>query len=215
MPSTCTICGSRAPARIPDDREREGDQEQPVEREVADAEIDRAPQLRRRSEGQAGEPEGDAHALDHAVGQAEGEEQRIVDAAPVERAHQHPLDGEPEEPHRQRGGDQAEPEAAGIAVEKDPDIGADHEEGAVGEVDDVHQPEDQRQADADEDVDRPERDAGHELQREQVEGEAADAEVGHGSALPAAGRRIPLMPCGRVRRSRAGSARRGPRCPGS
>ena len=100
------------------------------------------------------------HQFDHHVAEPEGQQQRIVDAAAVQRPDQHPLDDEPEQADDQRHRDQANPEIATEHQDVDPDIGADHVERAMGEIHDSQHAEDQRQPDREQHVDRAERQPG-------------------------------------------------------
>ena len=129
------------------------------------------------SNGIAGLAEGDADQFDHHVAEPERQQQRIVDAAAVQRPDQDAFDREAEQADRQRHRDQADPEISAEREDVDTDIGADHVKRTVGEVDHGQHAEDQRKTDRKQHVDRAQRQAGKQLQSDQIE-----AQTGH--ALP-------------------------------
>ena len=94
---------------------------------------------------------------------------------------------ETEQADDQRHRDQADPEIAAEHQDVEPDIGADHVERAVGEVDHGQHAEDQRKADREQHVDRAQREAGKQLQRDQIETETGHALSPAGDARPRRG----------------------------
>ena len=97
------------------------------------------------------------------VAEAEGEQQRIVDRALVERADQEALDRHAEQADGDRRDQQPPPEAAGQRGDPEPGIGADHEQRAMREIHHAQHAEDDRQAERDHDQDRAEGNSGEEL----------------------------------------------------
>ena len=69
-----------------------------------------------------------------------------------------------------RGHDEREPEVAGRHHRRRAYVGAEHEQLAVGEVHDVHDPEDERQPRGDQRQDHAADDAVDDLDQEQIEG---------------------------------------------
>ena len=148
--------------------------DQPVAGEAPEG-IDRAQQghgNRHHHEAVDGEPEGaHLHVAErggHALGlrpenrgdaahqqqaQPPGGEQRVDDAA-VEPLDDESLDDDAEEPDGERRQDEREPEIdPGMAAER-AEVGAEHEELALRQVDHPHHPEDDREPEADQDEDR-------------------------------------------------------------
>ncbi len=78
---------------------------------------------------------------------------------PAQPAEQQRLDRETKRSDQQRREDQAEPELTGALHHGERDVRAEHVERAVREVDDVHHPEDQRQARREDEKQGAERDA--------------------------------------------------------
>ena len=103
--------------------------------------------------------------LDHQR-QAEGREQLEQLRRMIDPPQQHHLDDHADHRDDQRRGDDAAPEAerAGEALgQREGDIGAEHVEGAVGEIDDPRHAEDDRQARRDQKQRRRAGKAGQEL----------------------------------------------------
>ena len=88
-------------------------------------------------------------------GEAEGEQQ-ISPAVPaaIEVAQQRPLERHADQPDDDRRDNERHEKTSGDDVRGVADIGAEHENDAVGEIDDAHDPEDQRQSACDEKQDR-------------------------------------------------------------
>ena len=82
--------------------------------------------------------------------QAERHHQERVTVSAVQPAQDAEFERGAEASDQDRRGDQREPEIAGPVHGGIADIGAQHEERAMGEVDDAHDAEDQRQAAAEE-----------------------------------------------------------------
>ncbi len=81
---------------------------------------------------------------------AEGREDGVERIAAQERAQCHDVDDGAEQRHHQRRRDQRQPEIAGRGHGQHADIGAQHEQFAMREIDHVHDAEDERQARGDE-----------------------------------------------------------------
>ncbi len=88
-----------------------------------------------------------------------------------------PLDEDPDEPDRERGGQQGEPEAPGELDGQPPRVGPEHVEDPMGEVDDAHEPEDDRQAEGDEDEDAAVHQADEQLRVPDLEREAEEGQI--------------------------------------
>jgi len=74
------------------------------------------------------------------------DQQLHQDVAAIDPAHEQPLEHDAERRDSQRPGRDRQREAAGQAVGGEGEVGAEHIERAVGEVDDPEHAEDQRQA---------------------------------------------------------------------
>src|SRR5262249_21909693 len=177
------------------------DQEQVVARKVAPEDFDRAAQAgRARPEQVLGAPDPLRGVVDDEH-QREGGEQleqlrRLVDAA-----QQQHLDQRAEGGHDEAGGDDAAPEAeraADLEGEGGGEIEPQHVEGAVGDVDDAGDAEDQRQAGADEEQARRRGEAVERLKQEGFEGHAVMELLGSIKAIPGNGinasRKLGLLP---------------------
>ena len=102
--------------------------------------------------------------------QPEGEQQiGAAVAAAVEVAQQRPLEGHADQPDDDRRDDERHQKAAGDHVRGVADIGAEHEDDAVGEIDDAHDAEDQRQPARDEEQDRRLRERVEALRQDEAE----------------------------------------------
>ena len=132
------------------DQKSDHDQEDAVGAVLQEAEIDLAAQSRRQLQGLAFRADHDDGAGDENKNQPDGEENLVELAGavepPIERSLQHHAD--------RRGGDKAERQGGGEAemraVHRQHDhIAAEHGEGAVGEVDEAHQPHGDGQPDRD------------------------------------------------------------------
>jgi hypothetical protein len=92
-------------------------------------------------------------------------------------AHQRPQGGDledgAEQGHAEHGPAQGEPEVAGEEEHRGAHVGAEHEQVAVGEVHDVHDPEDQRQPRGDERQDHAVDEPVDDLHEDLVVGHAA------------------------------------------
>ena len=77
--------------------------------------------------------------------QAVGEQHLVEVVAPVEPADQQPLEQHADRDREHDAGGNREPQAAEALGERPREVGADHVEAAVREVDDPHDAEDQRQ----------------------------------------------------------------------
>src|SRR3984957_19620978 len=132
------------------DQKSDHDQENAVGAILQEAEIDLAAQSGRQLQGLAFRTDYEDGAGDEKKNQPEGE-QHLVELAgpvepPIERSLQHHADG--------GGGDKAERERGGEAemraVHRQHDhVAAEHGKGAVGEVDEAHQPHGDGQPDRD------------------------------------------------------------------
>ncbi len=102
----------------------------------------------------------------HHDGQPEGRENLHhagIGFGPDRKAHDQEIDGRPE--HEQRRGNQRRRQQRIDGKEREQEerrVHRDHQEFAVGEVHDVHQSEDQRQADGDEPVEQAHQEAAGE-----------------------------------------------------
>src|SRR5262249_8808489 len=163
------------------DERTDDDQEQVVARKVAPENFDRAAQARRaRPEQVFGSP----HVLRRVVDdqdQREGGEQleqlrRLIDAAQEQY-----LDQRPQRPHHQSGSDDAAPKAerpAHFDGEARGEVKPQHVEGAVGDIDDAGDAENERQPGAHE---KQARRGGESVERLKEEGFKT-----HGTKKPAA-----------------------------
>ena len=133
---------------------------------MAKTEVDRTPQLGRGRGRNTFDAEDDPDRLDHHIGQAEGQQQRVIDAATVQRAHQKALGQQTDGTDRQRRQHQAEPEVAGQGQKVDAHESADHEEGTMGEIDHVQHAENKRQTERQQRIDSAQPDACHQLQHQ-------------------------------------------------
>ena len=162
----------------PDERENERserDQQQVVGREGVAEEVDRALEARRaRSEQLARAPDQQHEILDDER-DAEGREQlkqhrRVIDAAQQQHFDQRADHGDAERGEHDRG-----PEANGAAEpvgQRVTDIGAQHVEAAMGEVDDAGYAENDREAGSDEKQRASAREPGDELDEVEAQGRA-------------------------------------------
>ncbi len=123
------------------------DQEQPVRREHARADMHRARQNFRRRQAEHQPPPERLHQIEEDEREAERQQHLVHVAAAIERPHEHAA------PSRRRSKTtgigarmQRQPEAAGELEDRQAEERAQHEERAVREAHDVHQPEDQREA---------------------------------------------------------------------
>jgi hypothetical protein len=80
--------------------------------------------------------------------------QESMTVSSIEPAKDAKLEGGAHASHQNRRRDEGDPEIAGPVHGGIPDIGAQHEEGAMGKVDDTHDAEDQRQATTEEEQQR-------------------------------------------------------------
>src|SRR6266436_1841563 len=117
-----------------------------------DAELDAAPQERRRELAHAHGAPDDDDALSDDEREAEGEEELVVVAGLVERAYPAIFDQHAQESHSQRSQEERQPEVADELDHRVEEIGAEGEEGAVGEVGDIEHARDDGQPDAHERV---------------------------------------------------------------
>ena len=127
------------------DHHRDGEHRQPIEREEHAHRLHRAAQLTRRRglPGVAG-PDHQAE-----VGDDEGEaerQQHLRQHLTFEAAQQEALDDAADHRHGEAAEQRGEPEVHAPVEERHAEIGAQHEEGAVHQVRNPHQPEDQREA---------------------------------------------------------------------
>ena len=168
----------RAVEDEPDERENERserDQQQVVSREGVAEEVDRALEAgRARAEQLARAPDQQHEILDDER-DAEGREQlkqnrRVVDAAQQQHFDQRADHGDAERGEHDRG-----PEANGAAEpvgQRVTDIGAEHVEGAMGEIDDAGYAENDREAGSDEKQRAGAREPGDELDEVEAQGRA-------------------------------------------
>ena len=127
----------------------EHDQEQIVGRDILAEEIDRALEAGRAAADQIVRAPDQHHEVLHHQRQAEGGEQLEQFRRMIDPAQQHHLDQHAEDGDDKGGDDDAAPKAerAGKALgQRERDIGADHVEGAMGEIDDAGDAEDDREA---------------------------------------------------------------------
>ena len=169
VPSACTIsefCDTariRRPARVRSRNchtairggDAEPDQEQAVERERLVQDDDDAAQDIRDAGAQRLRTPDQPDDLAQHHGEAEGEQQVGAAVAPsVQVAQEHYSNAMPTPPTTIGARISAGDEAVGEDVRRVADIGAEHEDDAVGEIDDAHDAEDQREAAGDEEQDR-------------------------------------------------------------
>ena len=132
------------------------DQEQIVARQPAAEDFDRAAQARRaRPEQILRSPEPQRRVVDDQH-QREGRQQLEQFGRAIDAPQQHEFDQRAERADDQRGGDDAAPEAehaADLGRERIGDVGPQHIEGAVRDIDDAGDAEDQRQAGGDRETD--------------------------------------------------------------
>ena len=100
---------------------------------------------------------------------AESGKDGVERIAADQRPQRHDLQRRAEKRDDQRRGDQRQPEAAGRGDDDEADIGAEHEQFAMREIDHVHDAEDQRQSGRDQRQDHAGDDAVHRLDDEQIE----------------------------------------------
>ena len=150
--------GPRALEELPDGDgggDAEPDEEQPVERKgLIEDDHDAAQEIGDAGAERLHSPDQPDHFAQH-DGEAEGEQQ-IGPAVPasIEVAQQRPLECHPDQTDDDRRDDERHEKTSGDHVRGVADIGAEHEDDAVGKVDDAHDPEDQRQSARDEKQDR-------------------------------------------------------------
>ena len=160
---------SRALEHQPENAEHDGpehDQEQVVARDVLAKETDRALEPRRTRADQVARSPSPHHEVFNHQREAEGREQleqlrRMID--PPQQDH---LDDHADDRDDQRRGNDAAPEAerAGEALgQRESDVGTEHIEGAVGEIDDPRHAKNDRQARRDKKQRRRAGKAGQEL----------------------------------------------------
>ena len=110
-------------------------------------------QKRRNGDRLALRAEDKAHAvLDH-ESEAEGQQQAVERVASIERTDQHALDDKADDGGQGRRNQERAPEAD-IGGDGIGDVAADDEKAAMGEIDDVAQIEDQRQAERHQHIER-------------------------------------------------------------
>ncbi len=165
--------GAGALEELPDgDRggDPEGDQEQPIERKrLVEDDDDAAQEIRDAGAERLHAPDQPDHLAQH-HGEPEGEQQiGAAVAAAVEVAQQGPLEHHADEPDHDRRDHERDQEAAGEHVRRVADIGAEHENDAVREIDDAHDAEDQRQPTGDEEQDRGLRERIEALRQDEAE----------------------------------------------
>src|SRR2546428_6454867 len=139
------------------------DDEEAIEREGHEAEVESAAERAGRVDGQPDLAPDDADGLHDDQRETEREQERIVDRAPVERAHEHPLDYQPQDEDHEWRRHQRDPEVLREPEQEDPEVRSQHVERAVGEIHHRHQPKDQAEADGEQDEDPPEHEAGENL----------------------------------------------------
>ena len=126
----------------------DSDQEQIIARDILAEEIDRALETRRATAQQiARAPDQHHEILDH-QGQAERRQELEQFRRMVDPPQQHHLDQHADGGHDQRRGDDTAPEAERARKpfgQRERDIGAEHIEGAMGEIHDPRHAEDDRQ----------------------------------------------------------------------
>ncbi len=88
----------------------------------------------------------EADALVEEQDEAERGQHLIEMVAPIERAQHDDLDGDADQRRRRQGEQEREHERPGPGREDRGEVGADHVERSVGEVDQVHDPEHEGQA---------------------------------------------------------------------
>ena len=132
----------------PEHDRAERDQEQVVGRNVLAEEIDRALEPRRAAAEQIVRSPDQHHQILHHQGQPEGRQQLEQFGRVIDPPQQHHLDQHADHRHDQRRHHDAgpEPERAGKPLgQRERHIGAEHVEGAMGEIDDPRHAEDDRQ----------------------------------------------------------------------
>ena len=155
-----------------EDERAEPDEEQIVGRDHLAEDVDRALQARRpRADEVVRPPDDDGEVLDDQRHAERGEQLEQVGRA-VDAAQQRHLDQRADQRHDQRSAHETAPEAE-RAVEplgqRVGHIGAEHVEGAVGEVHDAGDAEDDRQPAGDEEQRRRAGEAGQELGEEEAQ----------------------------------------------
>ena len=157
MSRSCVAARTSTPQRVrwnnshsnPEHDRTERDQEQVVGRNVLAEDIDRAPEARRAAAEQVARSPDQHHQILHHQGQAEGRQQLEQFGRVIDPPQQHHLDQHADHRHHQRRDHDAapEPERAGKPLgQRERDIGAEHVERAMGEIDDPRHAEDDRQA---------------------------------------------------------------------
>ena len=106
--------------------------------------------------------------------QAEGDEDRIERVAPDQRPQDDDLQGGAEHGDDDERREQRQPEIPGRHHDDDADIGAEHEQFAMREIDHVHDAEDQRQAGSDQRQDHAGDDAIDRLNQNEIEGDVVE-----------------------------------------
>ena len=124
----------------------EAQQGQPIERKYAAENLHGAIQQIRLVEAEhLAAPDG-FREVGEDEGEAEGQQHLIELAARIGRAQEEHLDHDGHQRHGQGRQKQRPPEAAGELDGAEPAEGAQHKEGAMGEVHHAHEAEDQRQS---------------------------------------------------------------------
>ena len=127
---------------------RDADQEQPVFAEAEAEHVDRAAQIGRRFDGLLGRAEDVGGDGDGNESEADGEQHLVEIAGAVKPAVEHAFERDADhrrgqESHRQR----RQERPVEVVHQRDGDVAAEHGEGAVRQVDEIHQPERHRQPD--------------------------------------------------------------------
>ena len=135
---------------------------------MAESQENGAFQFSRCGHGQTLDAEHDAHRFDQHIGQAEGQQQGVVDAPAVKRPNQKTFTQQSDRARRQWHQQQAEPKAAGQPQAVDTEKSAHHEKSAMGKVHHGEHAKNQRQTDRQQRVHRAQRNAGHQLQGQQL-----------------------------------------------
>ncbi|MNE49104.1 hypothetical protein D3C80_1436020 [compost metagenome] len=99
-------------------------------------------------------PEDALQGVEH-QDQAEGQQHLVEVVALVQRLHQEALDQHAEADGQRHGEEDGEEQVADQRGQPPGQVGADHVQGAVGQVDDVHDAEDQRETAGDQKQQQP------------------------------------------------------------
>jgi hypothetical protein len=150
--------GTRALEELPDGDcggDAEPDEEQAIKRKrLVEDDHDATQGIGNAGAERLHAPDQPDHLAQH-DGEAEGEQQiGAAVSAPVEAAKQRPFERHADQPDDNRRDHERHQKTSGDNVRGVADIGAEHENDAVGEIDDAHDPEDQRQSARDEKQDR-------------------------------------------------------------